>query len=382
MAIPSLITEHYLAQLLQLNTETFRVWRLDGFFPETAHLNRVAHYSLEAITTLLQQGACNFTVPPTAEALLTKQLQLITLQKAQELLAIPYDTLLVRINTGRLAAIKLGHQWRISLASLQEYWQESNNADLIPRELAMHVLGAKSYALTNWIIDGELRTVEMRHNQHLRPITMQSLLHFLEKLLPSWINPSDWLRLCLLDKRPLLYLKQIIPYLGLDVKGQEAHALMQSRQLSYLQLPGGDFKILPYSADMVLLREGGVPIPNIANLFGVTMDVVQIWLSNGLLNCNIHGDHPCGLYRACLLGILRAHLSSGMKAREWYGFRITDPSVLLDVAQASMRLGVSQVQLLGLLESGIARGLRLPGTTKQWRITTTYIDKLKRQSGW
>jgi DNA-binding transcriptional MerR regulator len=369
MAIPPLITEVYLARLLQMHTETLRKWAVIGFLFVTTRINNVAHYDLAAINTLLQQNAHNFAIQPTAEALLSGQLQLITLYQAKEMLGVSDDVVHKSISSGQLAAIKLAHEWRVSLESLQDYWQERNSQDHIPRPLAAHILGVKLWRLEQWIANGELACAEVTYNRTLRPVLRRSLLQLLSTLLPTWIDPRVWLGFCAYDSRPLYSLAQLIPYLSLDAQGKEAHTLMQNHLLAYLKLPGGEFRFLPHSVDMVLQREGPESITTIANLFGVNASRVHEWLSNGLLVCELHADHSHGLYRACLIGILRIYLNPGMRPRVWYSQHSNDPSALLDVTQASMKLGVHQGRLLALLENGTAGGLRIPDTKDEWRIS-------------
>ncbi|HSE60733.1 MAG TPA: helix-turn-helix domain-containing protein [Candidatus Saccharimonadales bacterium] len=360
--LQSLITATRLATWLRIDTETLRLWRVNGFLPSAKTIGGVAHYNVQNVNDLLERGARNFAQTPTVAALQAGTLTLLRPEEACVRLGISKDVLYTRVRTQRLSAIKLLDSLRLDAASVEAYLAAARSADLIPRTRAAHALGVTMAPLKQWVRSNDLDCVAVPDNLHLRPVTRESLLRLLTKLLPDWIDPNDWLEDRLDDNRPLMSLKDLLPYLGFDTKGEQAHALMDAQRLMYLRLPGGDLKFSPLSVDAVLDREPPLTSLQLGTLFGVPGSAVRRWRSSGRLSCRLHMHEEHELYRPCVLEILRTCLDTGIPARSWYDWRMRRTDPLLTSEELANALGVPVDHIPQLVNAGILRGIREPGT--------------------
>jgi hypothetical protein len=378
MHIPSLVTYTRLASLLNVYPDTLRRWRQSGFLPATTWINDAAHYSLESIDELLQRDARNFAVPPTAVALLAGELRLLTNPQIQEFLSLSKGQVASKVENGQLAALKL-NDWRYCYASAYRYKARLAAENVVPRSFVEHTLGVTESTVGDWVNAGLLETVETAAKQNARPVSIQSLVALLRQTLPNWIEPRQWLQASQDDPRPLLMMHQLVKHIGLDSNGEGASALMENHQLFYLQIMGGGLRFTPGSADMVLMREGKVPIQGIANVFGVTTDIVRQWIASNILVCKIHTHFTPEFYRACLVDLLRLYLTSGSRPLLWYKSTIGRSDILVDFPTACQQMGISPERFIAFVRSGDISGLCLPGTQDEWRFHTTHLKNKRRK---
>lgn len=374
-----LVTDHRLANLLRIDRETLRVWSHSGFLVAAKIIDRTRHYDIETIDHLLQQGARNFYYPPTVQALLSGELKLLTTEETCQLLNVTLDTLYRRISAGSIAAIKLRGAVRVHAASVQNYIDAINRRDILSRGLVGHVLGIGEKTVGQIIQQGALQCVEALNDTHMRPVTDHSLLALLQRLLPFWIRPEDWLEERLADSRPLMVLDQLILYLGLHADGREIHHLIASQRLQFIQTPGGERRFSPVSADEILEFEGPIEAEGIANLFGASAGSVKRWKAKGFLRCLIHSHQDDTLYRPCLLFILGQHLSPDIKPRTWYNWRMQYNSPLLGTVECMSRLGMTKWQVYALVRDGVLRGIRHPDSKKAMHVSLQHVQDVKRQ---
>jgi hypothetical protein len=363
-------------QLLRIDSETLRTWGHEGFLPVASRVMNERHYTVESVDKLLREGARNFAAPPTADDLLTGRLVLLPAPEAQEVLGVSFYVMLERVSSGRLATVKFRNEQRYSLQSIQQYLAASSahRLDLIPRKLALHVMGVSAGILKGLIKAGVLECESVSEDLHLRPFTRDSFLRALKLMLPGWISPEDWLEDRQESKLPLATPQYARGMLQVD--GPGLRRLMERRALLHIFKPGGlNWKFMPESLAAYLEAQPILLQREMAMYFGVTTTSLQQWWGSGALACpapgHVHGSE-WAYTRACLRAILAQCLSQGMQVGPWCKWREEKEAPLLSDVQAAKALRTERRKVLALAQSGSLRGLHLPGGG--WRFTERQLE--------
>lgn len=366
-------------QLLRIDSETLRTWGHEGFLPVASRIMSERHYAVDAVDKLLREGARNFAVPPTADDLLAGRLVLLPAPEAQEALGVSFSVMLERVSSGRLATVKFRNEQRYSLQSVQQYLAASSahRLDLIPRKLALHVMGVSTGILKDFLKAGVLECESVTEDLHLRPFTRKSFLRALGLMLPDWISPEDWL-----EDRQESELSLVTPRYARDMlqeDGPGLRRLMEQRALLHIFKPGGlNWKFMPESLAAYLEVQPILRQKEMAMYFGVTTTSLQQWWAGGALACpapgHVHGPE-WSYTHVCLRAILAQCLSPGMQVGPWCKWREEKEAPLLSDVQAAKALRIERAKVLVLAQSGSLRGLHLPGGG--WRFTERQLEHFK-----
>lgn len=364
-----------LARLLRLHAETVQGWQLTGHYIANEH-----HYSSATINAFLASCAHTFPAPPTIEELLHDALTLLTPEEAADYLNLKtLQALHYRRQTGQLYAICLGSRWRFSKQSVETWWQQDNDDELLPRPLAEHILGIGTVTLAKLVKHNRLQSTRQHGGHITRPITQESLLNLLQQLLPAWVDPRDWVDDRLQDHRPLVSLKTAVAHLGTPM--QSLQTLLHHQHIGYIHTPHGKaILIAPEAIDAYLQYCEPLSKGSIATLFGVTTTTVDNWLRAGKLTCPVqaHGHTtPLVLYPACLVAVLRERLAPDLQPVRWYRLRLQHGGNLLNAYQAATALGMPLDTFLAHAEQYQVRGLLTPGG--RWMFAPAQIAKAKRR---
>ncbi|HET6747442.1 MAG TPA: helix-turn-helix domain-containing protein [Candidatus Saccharimonadales bacterium] len=362
-----LVTSTRLADKLRITADTLAQWRRVGFLAPAETINNTNHYKITNVDEILQRGATNLNHKISAKDVLWGKVVLLPIGDAAEKLGTSTNALRHRIERGRFGAIKLLSEWRVLEADVDRFLMQANNPDYISREEVAHIFGSRLDYVKERIQSGELRCVTIPGKPIRRPVTLESILALLQKLIPKWVDAKEWIAERKKDERPLIGLREFERFLGLSANtGQN---VLKDGRIAYLQTEGGLIKISPVSANRLLDRQTPLNVGQVAAIFGVDEDTAAKAWQSGDLECTLHHHSDKKLRQACVVEMLRDCLSPGVTQRiKWCEQRLRDPSPLLSVAEAAAFFDVSEKQVTHFLQSGKLRGVKLPGRTTEWHI--------------
>lgn len=373
-----------LAQLLRIQYDTLRFgWR--ATLPPLNPGEQRLKYDYPSVTTFLNRDVRGFTSVPTAEDLVSGKLKLLTPDEVVGLIPRLTQKQLAEVwaARGKMAALKVGGQLRFELSSVLRIARPPARYTV---EQTCHILGVKQgVAVRKLIKAGRLQSVIDAEDGGREPrVTRRSLIRLLcgpDGLLPNSadeLDAADWIATREASTQHLLLTADAMRFTGEGI--HRFMPLVIRGELDYIWSPN---KKERYFCPLSLLAYvEQFPLTNIqvSQVYGADRKSVWWWLNSGMMQCRLHphagGDHP--LYRACLIELLRGHLSPGMNPANWLANRLGTDIGLMGLDEAAAELGMERQALVEAAAAGTIGGIRTPGRQSGWRFSYQRIERLAR----
>jgi|GEM_PF-6452857 len=367
MTHPRLMPGSWVRKLLAIPRTTLQSWNAAGSGHLVPHsfVAQEPHFTYEALDALLAAGARNFATPPTIQSLRQNEVTLLTTERAAHLLGRSPKTIPDIIRLGRLPAIKLNHSYRIPLESVLDYLDIEEDPSRISRQQAELVLGGSRWLVTQLVGDGSLVETSHPHNPHLRPVTRESLLAYLQRegVLPDWIDPEDWLDERIASGEPLVTTG--VAATRLVLHRSKLPALLQNGSLRYIRPQAGvTIMVEPASIQAYLRQLKPLTFEELGKIFA--MNVASAWHARqkGRLDCPIHAHDDNKLYEPCVLALLHTMLTPGTYAPHWYRGRLYSNMPTVTLTEAALLLETTSKQVVRMTQGGSLPGLCMLGARR------------------
>ncbi|HSX01450.1 MAG TPA: hypothetical protein VLF67_04375 [Candidatus Saccharimonas sp.] len=367
--------------ILAISDETRRQWNSSGFLKPDKPNSKL--YAVTHIDALLAKQYRGLAKPLTTADLLAGRDRLLPTPVARQQLRVSHDALGRMIRLGRVAAVKLARDWRVSQQSLLSYQnaQVAQRAEGYSQRQVQMVLSVSRPTLSLLVRDGRLQVQPVTGYGTEHPIARASLLKFLKDLLPDWISAEDWLEDRMASGRPLI--SQAQACLRLGIRHQTLHALVASRQLQTIaRFSGPWYVVAPESVEAYLEYRGRIMTPkDVADLYGVSPSEGYRWHAAGMVSCPIpnhtHTDSKY-LLAPCWIARLQQDGGPGFQAMRWYQLRANGTSAGPTASEVEMAqlLGLSRTELVKQAADGRIVGLRTPAG--RWRFSNRSLRDARK----
>lgn len=371
-----------LAEHLRIQYDTLRfAWRTmlppkdpDAYAPQ---------YDYDVVTAFLNADAHGFTTPPTAYDLMSGRLKLLTLHEVLALIPRVTRRKLTEgwVPRGKVRALKIGGQYRFEEASVLRV---VSLPDRLTTAEVGHILGVHQWlTLRRQLIEpGRLEVVQDPTLGKRVAVSRHSLLEVLggpEGLLPKSIDPEDWIDDREACSAPLMQTSEAMRFIGEGI--HHIKRLAADGTLRFVWSPMR--KERHFCPESLLAYVERFPLTNvqIAHLYGVTNSAVGLWRQAGLMDCTLHSHTGTErqLYRACIIEMLRHHLSPGILPAKWFTSRMGTTLELMPSGEAASVLGMTRAELATAAQKGEEiGGIRTP-TGASWSFSRQRIERLERR---
>ncbi|HEX6257926.1 MAG TPA: helix-turn-helix domain-containing protein, partial [Candidatus Saccharimonadales bacterium] len=185
-----LISETRLAKKLQVSQTTIAEWRRDGLIKPYRVLNRMPQYTVEGIDAFLQHKKAKNHRVVQAIDILEDRVKLMNLGEVAKRMGASQQALSHRVRCGRYPALWVGGELRMVATDVENILADAANPDYIGREMAAHILGSPTHFIRHLVRQGDLRSITVYTKPTTMPITRESMLAFIKKIAPSWVEPE------------------------------------------------------------------------------------------------------------------------------------------------------------------------------------------------
>src|SRR5688572_3007932 len=181
-----LLRAERVAEALNIDTTLLYNWEENGFLvPTTGYSQK--YYERRAVDDWLQRQSRNFATPPCFQDLASGRVVLLRPKVAAERLGVTAKWLSGLIETKRIAAVHLRHEYRYDEASIAARIASKNDAENVPYTLVEHILGISRPTLRHLLDEGKL--TKAIGDLYRGRVTRDSLLTLLNELL--WIKQAE-----------------------------------------------------------------------------------------------------------------------------------------------------------------------------------------------